>query len=124
MVMGKAEVEDILAAIKERVEQTRSWVRESLKGAQYGHSRGDDELFLDIFSKRALADPDWVLMLALDDGENGRDWLNRWRKLTGIDVLGTLIEQMAMEEMLRLRPPGEAALVMAKSVATEKEKAK
>ena len=123
MVMGKQETTDILADIMAQLETTRKTVREALKGIQYGHSRGSDEAFLDVFRQKA-ADPNWVLMLALDDGENGRDWLNRWRKLTGIDVLSTLIEQMAMEEAMQLRPPGEAALVMAKSVATEKEKAR
>ena len=123
MVMGKQETTDILADIMAQLETTRKTVREALKGIQYGHSRGSDEAFLYVFRQKA-ADPNWVLMLALDDGENGRDWLNRWRKLTGIDVLGTLIEQMAMEEAMQLRPPGEAALVMAKSVATEKEKAR
>lgn len=89
---------------------TYNTIRESLPDAPVSAAGpwGDpsDFGFARWFAERTIADPNWLLALALDDEDNGRKILQRYRKITGVDPLLPIMD---------LLPPEQAEFVMAKA---------
>lgn len=102
MLWTGKQITDIIEAATDLVERlVRAPIREHLKDAAFAYREPDDAEFLAAWQKRA-ADPAWVLMLALDDGPHGMDWLRRYRELTGIDPLMPLLAVLPPEQQVKV----------------------
>jgi len=106
MVISQQFLEEIADGAIALAEQAAGWIGASLADSPIGYARPDDDEFILWFANQAEADLNWVLMLALDDGDNGREILRRYRRIMQVDPLAIMLDMLS---------PDAAEYVMAKA---------
>ena len=86
MLWSGKQVKETIEEAKALVEMTAiAPLRENLKDAAFAYESPDDVQFMLWWQQ--VATPAFILMLALDDGPNGKDWLRRYEQITGNNPL-------------------------------------